>query len=124
MYAYVLSLALALAPAVLAAKPSNYGGWNVTIEDNNFEYGYHSMAVYALYIDANTAGGEPIAASCSTIKRPGAAPAQSGCSPANFNYTLDGDASVAGSYCKLLLITTRLIHETDVCLQPSRSSRP
>jgi hypothetical protein len=60
MYASVLSLALALAlaPTVLAATPSNYGGWNVTIEDNNFEYGYRSTHVDVLYIDANTVGGD------------------------------------------------------------------
>ncbi|CAG5175291.1 uncharacterized protein ALTATR162_LOCUS10706 [Alternaria atra] len=98
MYASVLSLALSLAPAVVAATPSNYGGWNVTIEDNNFEYGYRSTNIDALYIDASTASGEPVAAGCKTIKRPGAAPADTGCSPASFNYTLDGDAGVAGSY--------------------------
>lgn len=118
MYASVLSLALTLATAVLAAAPSNYGGWNVTIEDNKYEYGYRSTHVDALYIDTNTAGGEPIAAGCQTIKRPGAAPAQTGCSPTNFNYTLDGDAGVAGSYCKLALTTTPSVHETDLFYSP------
>jgi hypothetical protein len=112
MYASVLSLALSLAPAVVAATPSNYGGWNVTIEDNNFEYGYRSTNIDALYIDANTASGEPVAAGCKTIKRPGAAPADTGCSPASFNYTLDGDAGVAGSYCKLSSTPLRYVRLT------------
>ncbi|RYO16403.1 hypothetical protein AA0121_g6420 [Alternaria tenuissima] len=108
MYASILSLALAIAPAVLAATPSNYGGWNIAIEDNNFEYGYRSTPVDVLYIDANTASGEPVAADCQTIKRPGAAPADTGCAPASFNYTLDGDVGVAGSYSFALEQTVTL----------------
>ncbi|KAL1793212.1 hypothetical protein ACET3X_008194 [Alternaria dauci] len=98
MHTSILSLALAFAPAVLAATPSNYGGWNISIGDDNFEYGYRATHFDVFYIDANTAGAEPIAAGCQTIKRPGVAPADRGCAPTGFNYTLDGDVGVAGTY--------------------------
>ncbi|KAG9196501.1 hypothetical protein G6011_01622 [Alternaria panax] len=92
---------------------------NVTVEDNNFEYWYRSTHVDVFYSNADTAGRVPIAGGCQTIKRPGVAPADRGCSPASFNCTLDGGFGIAGSY-SLALEQTVTLNGTEVTVHGAK----